>query len=308
MIKAGIIGGSNPMAGELLRLLINHPDVEIMWVNSARYAGRLLSDVHHGLLGETSLRISPTADLDKIDVLFIFRNKGQTIEWLTDRVLPDDLRIIDLSVDMQDPDTADEYGFAYGLPELSRKVLVRGARRTIVPLPKAAISVLALLPLAKDEIIDHEIDIKVTPPRIDESPEIAPEELAAEIAYAIRELHPSFSEKITISDSMPEHDRAILCRVSLPTAHDIGELIRMYEEFYDDHNFVFISNGTEPCAKEVEGTNKCLIHLDKHDGRLEVTAIMDALLKGAAGTAVHDMNLLFGLHERTGLALKASRY
>ncbi len=296
------------MAGELLRLLINHPDVEIMWVNSARYAGRLLSDVHHGLLGETSMRISPIVDLDTIDVLFIFRNKGQTIEWLTDRVIPDDLRIIDMSVDMQDPDTAEEYGFAYGLPELNRKVLVRGAKRTIVPLPKAAISVLALLPLAKDEIIDHEIDIEMTPPRIDESPEIEPEELASDIAYAIRELHPTFSEKITITDTAPEHDRAITCRVSLPTAHDIGALIRMYEEFYDDHNFVFISNGSEPRAKEVEGTNKCLIHLDKHDGRLEVTAIMDALLKGAAGTAVHDMNLLFGLHERTGLALKASRY
>lgn len=296
------------MAGELLRLLINHPDVEIMWVNSARYAGRLISDVHHGLLGETGLRMTPTVDLDKIDVLFIFRNKGQTIEWLTDRVIPDDLRIIDLSVDMQDPDTADEYGFAYGLPELNRKVLVRGAKRTIVPLPKAAIASLALLPLAKDEIIDHEIDIEMIPPRIDESPEIPPEELASEIAFAIRELHPSFNEKIEIRDTAPEHDRAICCRVSLPTNHDIGELSRMYEEFYDDHNFIFITNSDQPQAKEVEGTNKCLIYLDKQDGRLEITAIMDALLKGAAGTAVHDMNLLFGLHERTGLALKASNY
>lgn len=308
MIKAGIIGGSNPMAGELLRLLINHPDVEIMWVNSARYAGRLLSDVHHGLLGETSLRISPTVDLDSIDVLFIFRNKGQTIEWLTDRVIPGNLRIIDLSVDMQDPDTANEYGFAYGLPELNRKVMVRGAMRTIVPLPRAAITALALLPLAKDEIIDNDIDIELTPPRIDESPASTPEELAAEIAFAIRELHPTFNEKITIHDRAPEHDRAIICRVSLPTAHDIGELSRMYEEFYDDHNFTFITNTREPEVKEVEGTNKCLIYLDKNEGRLTVTAMMDALLKGAAGTAVHDMNLLFGLHERTGLALKASKY
>lgn len=308
MIKVGIIGGSNPMAGELLRLLINHPDVEIMWVNSARYAGRLLSDVHHGLLGETSLRISPTVDLNTIDVLFIFRNKGQTIEWLTDRVVPEDLRIIDLSVDMQDPDTANEYGFVYGLPELNRKVLVRGATRTIVPLPRAAISALALLPLAKDEIIDHDIDIEVTPPHIDESPESTPEELSAEIAYAIRELHPTFNEHIAIRDTAPADDRVISCRVSLPTPHDIGMLCRMYEEFYDDHNFVFITNNAKPDAKEVEGTNKCLIYIDKQDGRLEVTAMMDAVLKGAAGTAVHDMNLLFGLHERTGLALKASKY
>lgn len=296
------------MAGELLRLLINHPDVEIMWVNSARYAGRLLSDVHHGLIGETNLRLSPSVDLDSIDVLFIFRNKGQTIEWLTDRVIPERLRIIDLSVDMQDPDTANEYGFTYGLPELNRKVLVRGSRRTIVPLPKAAIAALALLPLAKDETIDHKIDIEVTPPCIDESPASTPEELAAEISFALRELHPTFNERIDIRDTDPEHDRAISCRVSLPTARDIGELSRLYEEFYDDHNFVFITNNDKPQAKEVEGTNKCLIYLDKHDGCLEVTAMMDALLKGAAGTAVHDMNLLFGLHERTGLALKASNY
>lgn len=296
------------MAGELVRLLINHPDVEIMWVNSARYAGRLLSDVHHGLVGETSLRLTSMVDLDSIDVLFIFRNKGQTIEWLTDRVIPERLRIIDLSVDMQDPDTANEYGFAYGLPELNRKVLVRGAMRTIVPLPKATVSALALLPLAKDEIIDNDIDIEVTPPAIDESPAILPEEIAGEISFALRELHPTFNENIKIHDTEPKHQRAISCRVSLPTGHDIGELSRMYEEFYDDHNFVFITHSAPPEAKEVEGTNKCLIYLDKHDGRLEVTAMMDALLKGAAGTAVHDMNLLFGLHERTGLALKASNY
>lgn len=296
------------MAGELIRLLVNHPDVDIVWVNSARYAGRLISDVHHGLLGETSLRISPGVDLSSINVLFIFRHKGQTIEWLSDRVIPDKLRIIDLSVDMQDPDVADEHGFVYGLPELNRKVLVRGATRAIVPHPVAALCALALLPLAKDEALHSRLVADICEPRLRASSERTFDDVASEVRFALKELHPTFNEEIEINTSESDRDRAVRLTVTLAADHDIAELTRMYEEYYDDHNFVFIVNSGIPDAKEVEGTNKCLLHLDKADGRLTVTAIMDDIIKGGAGTAVHCMNLLFGLAERTGLALKASAY
>lgn len=295
------------MAGELIRLLINHPDIEIKWVNSARYAGRLVSDIHHGLIGETDLRISPTADLSKIDALFIFRHKGQTVEWLAERVIPTDLRIIDLSVDMQIPENAEEYDFVYGLPELNRKTLVRGAKRAIVPHPMAALSALAILPVAKAEKLNGDIHTAVTAPKLGEAPEVTNEDIINEIRLAIRELQPVFNKEITLDVKEAKYDRAIEAIVTLPVTSDIGEITRRYEEFYDDHNFVFIVN-TKPEAKEVEGTNKCLIYLDKRDGRLEVHAMMDALLKGAAGTAVHDMNLLFGLLELTGLTLKASTF
>lgn len=308
MIKVGIIGGSNPMAGELVRLLINHPDVMIMWVNSARYAGRLFSDVHHGLLGETDIRISPTADLDNIDVLFIFRHKGQTIEWLNERVIPDKLHIIDLSVDMQDPDLAYEHEFVYGLPELNRKVLVRGAKRTILPHPIASISALSLLPLAKEELLNGDIHVTISAPRNGEKPEVTMEDLAKEISSALRELQPTFGERITIEYTPDVHERTIASVTTLDVNLDIAELTRKYEEFYEDHNFIIVMGAGELETKEVEGTNKCLLQIDKVDGQLQVRAMMDALLKGAAGTAVHDMNLMFGLLERTGLALKASTY
>lgn len=308
MIRTGIIGGSNPMAGELMRLLVNHPDVEVMWINSNHYPGRLVSDLHHGLLGETDLRFSPTADLDKINLLFIFRHKGQTIEWLRDRMIPESLRIIDLSVDMQDPETAREHDFVYGLPELNRKVMVRGARRAIVPHPIASLCTLALLPLAKDEDIEGDIEARVYVPNLGQSPERTNEEIAEEVAFGVRELHPTFNRQIKLSTEPGDTDRAISATVTLPSTRDIGRLIRDYEEYYGDHNFVFMLNNTLPEAKEVEGTNKCLIHVDKTGGNLVVTAMMDSLIKGAAGTAVHDMNLLFGLMERTGLALKASTF
>lgn len=308
MIRAGIIGGSNPMAGELIRLLVNHPDVVITWVNSARYAGRLVSDVHHGLLGETNLRITPSVDLDAINVLFIFRHKGQTIEWLKDRAIPENLRIIDLSVDMQDPDVAAEHGFIYGLPELNRKVLVRGAKRAIVPHPVAALCALSLLPLAKDAALHSTLHVDVCGPRLGDLPDRTLEDISREIAFALKELHPTFNQQIEIGAADTSFDRAMSLTAYLPIDLDIADITRRYEEFYDDHNFIFIVKDGIPEAREVEGTNKCLIYLDKRDGNLRITSIMDALLKGAAGSAVHVMNLLFGLMERTGLYLKASTF
>lgn len=305
MIKAGILGGSSPMAGELIRLLINHPDVEIIWVDSVRYNGRLVSDVHHGLLGETELRFSASsASLDDIDVLFIFRNKGQTTEWLDQHDLPDDLRIVDMSVDMRDAATASKYGFVYGLPELNRKAMVRGAKRAIVPHPAALIAELALLPLVKAGEIDGDIAVKVVMPQKSEQV-VETADLATEILRAVQELQPEMNPKVTVAVETGDVSRALDAQVQFDTAMDIGEIYRAYEEFYDDHNFVFLSN--QPAnPKEVEGTNKCIMHIDKHNARVTITTVMDGILKGAAGTAVHDMNLLFGLHERVGLALKAS--
>lgn len=308
MIKIGIIGGSDPMAGELVRLLINHPDIDIMWINSTRCAGRSVCDVHHGLIGETDLRFSPTADLDKIDVLFIFRHKNQTIEWLNERVIPENLRVIDLSVDMQAPDNAEEHGFVYALPECNRKTLVRGATKAIVPHPLAAVTLLALLPLAKAGILGDAITATATLPRLgDNDKGVTDEEIATEISAALQEVQPGPEANVSFTTLPATHDRATEATVMLDSTVDIGLLSRMFEEYYDDHGFVFVVSNP-PAAKEVEGTNKCLIYLDKADGRLKVTAIMDALLKGGAGTALHVMNLLFGLHELTGLALKASNY
>ena len=308
MIKAGIIGGSNPMAGELVRLLIHHPDVEIMWVDSARFTGRLVSDVHHGLIGDTMLRISPSSSnhLSDIDVLFIFRHRGQTVEWLRDHSMPEGLRIVDLSVDMRDSRNAVAFDFVYGLPELNRKAMVRGATRAIVPHPAANIAELALLPLAKSGNLPHAACVALTLPEACE-PIADSAEVEAEIIGALKSLMPDSEMYLTITAGPAAGERAMTARVTFDSDLDIGEIMRDYEVFYDDHNFTFVVN-EEPDPKEVEGTNKCLMRIDKRDGHVIVSATMDALLKGAAGTAVHDMNLLFGLHERVGLALKASQF
>lgn len=308
MIKTGIIGGSYPMAGELIRLLVNHPDVAIMWVDSNRYTGRLVSDVHHGLLGETFLRISPSSSnlLDEIDALFIFRNKTQTVDWLSQHEIPENLRIIDLSVDMRDPENAEKFGFVYGLPELNRKAMVRGAKRAVVPSPAAALAEIALLPLAKYGFLCSDIHCSIDVPALSEQIENI-EELSAEIKRALTELQPDFNNNIEIEAGDATDERVISATVSFDTTVDVGEIIRIYEEFYVDHNFTFIVN-QKLDAKEVAGTNKCLLRIDKEGSRVEIQATMDALIKGAAGTAVHDMNLLFGLHERVGLSLKASRF
>lgn len=308
MIKAGIIGGSNPMAGELVRLLINHPDVEIMWVDSARFTGRLVSDVHHGLLGDTMLRISPSSSnhLSDIDVLFIFRHRGQTVEWFKDHPLPDGLRVVDLSVDMRDSRNAEAFDFVYGLPELNRKAMVRGARRAVVPHPAANIVELALLPLAKSGNLPAAVCAALTMPAACEPIEDSAE-VEGEIQRALASLMPESEMSLTLAASEGADERAMTASVTFDCDLDIGEIMRDYEEFYDDHNFTFVVTET-PAPKEVEGTNKCLMRIDKTDGHVVVSATMDAMLKGSAGTAVHDMNLLFGLHERVGLALKASQF
>lgn len=296
------------MAGELIRVLINHPDVEIMWVDSARFTGRLVSDVHHGLLGETALRISPSSynELDDIDALFIFRHKGQTIEWLSERQIPENLRIIDLSVDMRDQALAEANGFVYGLPELNRKAMVRGAMRAIVPHPAANIAALALMPLAKAQALEGKVAISMELPAAAE--QVGPDDdVAAETSRALSELWPECSAQIDVKAAPAADDRAMQAVAKFESKLDIGELLRIYGEFYDDHSFTFIID-EKPEAKEVAGTNKCLMHIEKANGEITISAMMDAMLKGAAGTAVHDMNLLFGLHEKVGLQLKASTF
>lgn len=306
MIKAGIIGGSNPMAGELIRLLINHPDVEIIWVDSARFTGRLVSDVHHGLLGETQLRITPSGAnlLTDINVMFVFRHKGQTLEWLAEHEIPENLRIVDLSVDMREQANAEAHDFVYGLPELNRKAMVRGAKRAVLPHPVANIAELSLLPLAKAGALKGDVKVSVDVPPVSEQAddEVA---VAGEITATLASLAPLHDCAIRLEASSMPQGRVMTSVAELESGLDIGEIIMMFEDFYDDHNFTIISHG-DPSAKEVEGTNRCLIHIEKADDRVRITALMDAILKGAAGTAVHDMNLLFGLHEKVGLSLKAS--
>ena len=326
MIKTGIIGGAGYTAGELLRLLLNHPDVEIGWVNSTSHAHQPVESVHQGLIGETGgLRFTDETPLDKIDVLFFCTPHGETRRWMEEHAseLPDDLRIVDLSADYRIEDGT--HDFVYGLPELNRKRIVRGAKRVANPGCFATAIQLALLPLAKAGMLGSDIHVTAITGstgagakpgatthfswRNDNVSVYKPftHQHLAEIRQSLATLQPDFQAELNFVPLRGGFTRGILATVYMDTDRDIDELRRLYEDYYDDHNFTFLTDKT-PDLKDVVNTNKCIIHLQRVGDKLLVTSVIDNLLKGASGTAVHNMNLLFGLHEKTGLSLKPSAF
>lgn len=323
MIKAGIIGGAGYTAGELIRLLINHPDVEIVWVNSASNAGNLITDVHQGLTGEIDLRFTSETPLDKIDVLFCCTPHGDTRKFMESHDVPEELRIIDLSTDYRIEDGT--HDFVYGLPELNRKRIVRGAKRVANPGCFATAIQLALLPLAKNLLLNNTIHVTAITGSTGAGVKPGPtshyswrnnnvsiykpfkHQHLAEIRQSLGQLQSSFKADIDFLPMRGPFARGIMAAVYLDCPLDIEHLRKLYEEYYDDHNFTFIVDKA-PDLKDVVNTNKCIIHIDKIDDKVLITSVIDNLLKGASGQAVHNMNLLFGLHERVGLQLKPSAF
>lgn len=323
MIKAGIIGGAGYTAGELIRLLINHPDVELRWVNSSSNAGNKVSDVHQGLVGETDLKFTTQTPLDDIDVLFCCTPHGESRKFIDSHSIPEDLRIIDLSADFRNNDGT--HDFVYGLPELNRRTIVNGARHIANPGCFATCIQLALLPLAKNLLLNSAINVtaitgstgagvKPSPTshyswRNDNVSVYKPfkHQHLAEIKQSLTQLQHSFKADINFIPMRGCFSRGILASVYLDCPIDLDVLKELYSSYYNDHNFTFVIDRM-PDLKDVVNTNKCLLHLVKEDGKLLIVSVIDNLLKGASGTAVHNMNLLFGLHERVGLALKGSAF
>ena len=321
MIRTGIVGGTGYTAGELIRILLNHPDVALSWVHSQSSPGMLLSDVHQGLAGETYMRFADTTDWDEIDVLFSCLPHGVSGEFLSNAGIPDRVKIIDLSADFRDQ--AQGHGYVYGLPELNRKAMVRGATRVACPGCLAMGVELALLPLAKNLLINSPVHITTVTGSTTAGSRPQPhshysyrnENMTVyrpfdhshqpEIERTLKALQNSFDQRINHLPMRGPFSRGIITAVYLDCPVDLAHIRQLYEEYYADHNFTFVIDRM-PDLKDVVGTNKCLIYLDKIDGRLLIVTVIDNLIKGASGTAVHNMNLLFGLSERTGLYLKAT--
>lgn len=323
MIKAGIIGGAGYTAGELLRLLINHPDVEIKWINSSSNAGNPVTDVHQGLIGEIDMRFTDSTPMEEIDVLFFCTPHGQTRTFMENHTLPEGLRVIDLSMDYRIEDGT--HDFVYGLPELNRKRIVRGAVKVANPGCFATAIQLGLLPLAKNLLLNS--DIHVTAITGSTGAGVKPSATShfswrnnnvsiykpfthqhlAEIRQSLTQLQNSFNRSIEFIPMRGPFARGIMAVMYLDCPVELDVVKKLYEDFYSDHNFTFITDKA-PDLKDVVNTNKCIIHLDKIDGKLLITTVIDNLVKGASGQAVHNMNLLFGLHERAGLQLKPSAF
>lgn len=320
MIKVGIIGGSGYAAGELVRILINHPDVEIKWVHSRTVGGQRIVDVHQGLHGEIDMNFSSTYDLKNIDVLFCCRPAGKTKEFLAQNEIPENLKIIDLARDfrLEDP----SHDFVYGLSELNRKPMVRGANHVANPGCLAMVVELSLLPLAKNLLLNSDINTTIITGSTSDGGELRPSshysrrndnlvvyrpfahQQMPEIMQTLHTMQQSFNSKLLMVPIRGPFSRGIMAVSYLDCALDLPEIIKIYKDYFDDHNFTFITSKI-PDLKDVVNTNKCIIHLDKIEGKLMVTAVIDNLLKGGAGNAVHTMNLLFGLQETTGLTMKS---
>lgn len=323
MIKAGIIGGAGYTAGELTRLLINHPDVDLKWIHSTSNAGNRVSDVHQGLIGETDLKFTDKVDWTDTDVVFFCTPHGATREFMEKHDVPAEVKIIDLSTDYRIEDGTHE--FVYGLPELNRKRIVRGATRVANPGCFATAIQLALLPLAKNLLLNSDIHVTaitgstgagVKPGatthyswRNDNISVYKPfkHQHLAEIKQTLKTLQNSFSAEINFLPVRGCFSRGIFAMVYVDCPVSLEEVRKLYEDYYDDHNFTFVTDKA-PDLKDVVNTNKCILHLDKVGDKLLITSVIDNLLKGASGTAVHNMNLLFGLQERIGLNLKPSAF
>lgn len=300
MIKVGIVGSENSVAGELIRILINHPDVDIQALVAPRYKGMGAESVHHGLVGERRLVFTDQADFSKLDFLFIL-DPGLDLS-----SLPDQLKWVDMSGRKYSEMPED---VVYGLSEAFRKPLVRGARHAFLPNPVASAALIALNPLALNLLISGDVKVESSlPDSIIKTGAIPLLEGASdEIKAVLPQIQTSFSGEVACGapeDSCSQ--RAMRVSVTVRCGMDIADLMPVFEKVYDDHNFTFMTT-TRMENKEVEGTHKCLLRLSRPDFfTLKIEALADPSMRGGAGEAVHLMNLLCGLYEKTGLSLKVS--
>ena len=303
MIKVAISGADTPKAGELLRILVNHPDVDIVALLAPGQDGRQARFMHHGLLGETPLSFS-SALPEKTDVLFVAEDKTNAPALGRLRHARPELKIIILS-DI-DHHNSDSLGMVYGLPEINRKSMVRGAITANVPSPIASLTLVPLFPLALNMLLNGDITLNISAPEDLVTPDNL-EKSRKEINNQLRETQQSFKGDLKINILPPTSKRGIELTADLDCPVGLDDLLGVYS-MYDDHNFAFAV--TSPVRlDDVKGTEKCIASLSiPEEGKLRLHAVADGRLRGSAGEAVHIMNLMCGLHEKTGLALKPYAY
>lgn len=318
MIKVGIIGGAGYTAGELLRILIHHPQVQIEFVHSHSNAGNLISDIHSDLLGEISLAFSDKISTN-IAVLFLCMGHEKSRTFLEKNSFPSSVKIIDLSRDFRLKETAKD--FVYGLPELNKKA-IKTTHYLANPGCFATAIQLSILPLAAADLLKSDIHVNA----ITGSTGAGQQPMATthfswrnnnvsiykafkhqhldEIYQSMHQLQPNFQKNIHFIPVRGNFSRGIFSNVYTDCALSETEAIQLYKDFYVTAPFVFIAKNN-PNLKQVVNTNKCIIYLEKHDDKLLIVSMIDNLLKGASGQAVQNMNLMFGFAENTGLGLKA---
>ena len=340
MIKVGILGAAGYTGGELIRLLINHPEAEIVFANSESNAGNKVSDVHEGLLGETEMTFSAEMPFDEVDVVFFCFGHGKSEAFLKEHDIPENVRIIDLAQDFRIKGCHD---YVYGLPEIHRRE-TEGCRHLANPGCFATCVQLGLLPLAKAGMLTHDISVNAVTGSTGAGQKpgatthfswrnnnfsvykLFTHQHLHEICQTLNELRPEEAPKVADTldggfdvseneitvDFIPyrgDFARGIFCTevITLDKVADAEEVVALYKDFYRNAAFTHYSDKA-PDLKQVVNTNKAIVHVETFGRKVVVTSVIDNLLKGAVGQAVQNMNIMFGIDERAGLALKASAF
>lgn len=298
MIKVGIYGPdavNDPIRKQLLRLLLRHPDVDLRSVASTAGNAMPLAELHPVYAGETELTLERVLDMDNLDVVFVIDEENVTPAIMTKFEDDTDFRLIIMGEG--DPTRyIDNEAIVYGFPEWQRKAMVRGARAARSASPEALLIETALFPLAKNALLPATVDCTMatdtrTLPAVHEAEAV------------LGRIQKGWQGKINLTNLPAAPYERLDLVAKLDTPISIDEIERLYNTAYDDHNFVHIVPGHGPIEEDLRGSNKCLIRLSKEGQTLTINASMDTLTRGITGNAVHIMNLLFGLYERTGLSI-----
>lgn len=325
MMQIGIIGGAGYTAGELIRLLLHHKKVKINFVYSTSNAGNKVSLIHQDLVGSTNLKFTDTIN-HNVDVLFLCLGHGNSKTFLETHSFSEGTKIIDLSNDFRLEKDRLFQGkeFVYGLPEL-QKDAIKTSKYIANPGCFATAIQLALLPLAKQALIKSDVHINAVTGSTGagtmlsntthftwrdnnfSSYKLFDHQHLGEINETMNRLQSDFSTELLFIPNRGNFSRGIFATVYTEFDASLEDAKKLYKTFYNDAVFTFISD-EDIHLKQVVNTNKSLIHLYKHNGRLLITSIIDNLLKGASGQAIQNMNLMCGFEETEGLKLKASYF
>ena len=320
-LRVGILGAAGYTGGELIRLLINHPEAEIVFANSESNAGNLVSDVHEGLMGETDLRFTSEMPFDQVDVVFFCFGHGKSEQFLKEHTIPANVKIIDLAQDFRIKGSHD---YIYGLPE-THKDIIAGCQHLANPGCFATCIQLAMLPALKAGIINGDIHVNgiTGSTGAGQKPGATTHfswrnnnlsiykpfqhQHIAEIRQSLKQVQGYLDADIDFIPYRGDFARGIFCTAVIKTPAPVEDVIEAYKDFYQDAAFTHYCDKSID-LKQVVNTNKALVHVEKYGNKLLVTSAIDNLLKGAVGQAVQNMNIMFGIDEKAGLRLKASAF
>jgi len=305
----------------LIRLLLNHPEAEIVFANSESNAGNLVSDVHEGLIGETELKFTDEMPFDQVDVVFFCFGHGKSEAFLKEHTIPENVKIIDLAQDFRIKGSHD---YVYGLPEINKEQ-IQQAQHLANPGCFATAIQLALLPAAMLHLLKEDVAVNAITGstgagqkpgatthfswRVDNLSIYKPfqHQHIAEIRQSLEQEQGYLDASIDFIPYRGNFARGIFCTAVIKTDAPASDVIAAYKEYYRNAAFTHYSDKSID-LKQVVNTNKALVHVDGFEGKILVTSCIDNLLKGAVGQAVQNMNIMFGLDETTGLKLKASAF